>query len=97
VSFAAFHPDALAELQEQAAYYEERSPGLGLRFVAQVEAALQLAVAMPGVGSPYRHNTRRVFPKDFPHSVIYLVTGGHLVVLAVAPFRRKPGYWRSRR
>ncbi len=97
MSFAAFHPDAIAELQEQATYYEERSPGLGLRFIAQVEAALQLAVAMPGAGSPYRHNTRRVFPKDFPHSVVYLVTEGHLVVLAVAPFRRKPGYWRSRR
>lgn len=96
MSFAALHPEALAELQEQAAYYEEQSPGLGLRFVDQVQAAIQLAVIMPGVGSPYRHQTRRVFPKDFPHSVVYLMRGDHLVVLAVAPFRRKPGYWRSR-
>lgn len=97
MSFAVFHPEALAELQEQAAYYEGQSPGLGLRFLSQVEAAIQLAVTMPGVGSPYRHHTRRVFPKDFPHAVVYLVTDEHLVVLAVAPFRRKPGYWRSRR
>jgi toxin ParE1/3/4 len=96
VSLAVFHPDALAELQEQAAYYEEQEPGLGVRFLAQVEAAVQLAVAMPGVGSPHRNNTRRVFPKDFPHSVVYLTTDERIVVLAVAPFRRKPGYWQSR-
>ena len=96
MSFAAFHPDALVELQEQAAYYEEKEPGLGLRFLAQVEAAVQLAIDMPGVGSPHRHNTRRVFPKDFPHSVVYLTADERIVVLAVATLLRKPGYWRSR-
>lgn len=93
---ARFHPEALAELQEQALYYEERSSGLGERFVTQVEAALNLAVAMPGIGSPYRHRTRRVFPKDFPHSVVYREAADGLIVLAVAPFRRKPTYWRHR-
>jgi toxin ParE1/3/4 len=91
-----FHPEALTELQEQAAYYEERSAGLGERFAAQVEAAVNLAGSMPGIGSPHRHGTRRVFPKDFPHSVVYRETTDHLVILAVAPFRRKPGYWRHR-
>ena len=93
---AAFHPEALDELLEQAVYYEERSPGLGRRFTAQVEAAVGLAASMPGVGSPYRHGTRRVFPKDFPHSVVYRETADVLVILAVAPFKRRPGYWRHR-
>lgn len=91
-----FHPDALAELREQAVFYEERSAGLGERFAAQVEAAVSLAVSMPGIGSPYRHGTRRVFPKDFPHSVVYRETADVLIILAVAPFRRKPAYWRHR-
>lgn len=92
---AIFHPDALAELQAQVRYYEERSPGLGERFIAQVEAAIALAAAMPGVGSPYRRGTRRVFPKDFPYSIVY-VEGENLIVLAVAPFSRQPFYWRNR-
>lgn len=92
-----FHPEALAELQEQAVFYEERSAGLGERFAAQVEAAISLAVSMPGVGSPHFHSTRRVFPKDFPHSVVYRETTESLVILAVAPFRRKPAYWRHRK
>jgi hypothetical protein len=43
----AFHPDALAEFQAQAIYYEERSAGLGVRFAEQVEAAIRLAESMP--------------------------------------------------
>lgn len=91
-----FHPAAEAELLEQALYYEQRSPGLGARFVDQVEAAVQLAVLMPSAGSPYLHGTRRVFPKDFPHSVVYRQQAEAIVILAVAPFRRKPAYWRKR-
>ena len=92
----AFHPEALAELQEQALYYQERSEGLGDRFVAQIEVAAKLAVSMPGIGSPYKHGTRRVFPKDFRFSVVYREHGQVLWIIAVAAFRRKPGYWRHR-
>jgi plasmid stabilization system protein ParE len=92
-----FHPEALAEFQEQAVFYEGRCAGLGERFAAQVESAVSLAVSMPGIGSPHRHGTRRVFPKDFPHSVVYLETTESVVILAVAPFRRKPAYWRHRK
>jgi len=91
-----FHPAAEAELLEQALYYEQRSPGLGKRFLDQMEAAVELAVLMPGAGSPYLQGTRRVFPKDFPHSVVYRLQADTLVILAVAPFRRKPAYWRKR-
>ena len=91
-----FHPAAEAELLEQALYYEQRSPGLGSRFLDQIEAAVELAVLMPGVGTPYQHGTRRVFPKDFPHSVVYQENDERIVILAVAPFRRKPAYWRER-
>jgi toxin ParE1/3/4 len=97
VKHATFHPEALAELQEQAVFYEARSAGLGERFTAQVEVAVNLAESMPGVGSAYRYGTRRVFPKDFPHSVVYRETPDALIVLAVAPFRRKPAYWRHRK
>jgi toxin ParE1/3/4 len=97
VSPLVFHPEALADLQEQAVYYEERSEGLGERFIAQVEAAAGLAASMPGIGSPYKHRTRRVFPKDFPFSVVYREIGEALVIVAVAAFRRRPGYWRHRK
>lgn len=91
-----FYPAAEVELLEQALYYEQRSPGLGARFADQVEAAVQLAFLMPGIGSPYLHGNRLVFPKDFPHSVVYQQQAEVIVILAVAPFRRKPAYWKMR-
>lgn len=93
-----FDADALAELEQQALFYEARGEGLGDRSVQEVEAAIALAASMPGIGSPHKHGTRRVFPKDFPHAVVYRHRKDEDVmqVLAIAPFRRKPGYWSTR-
>lgn len=91
-----FHPEAEVELAAEAVYYEERSAGLGERFTDEVQAAIKLASLFPGIGSPYKYGTRRVFPKNFPFSVVYREINVELVILAVAPFPRKPGYWRKR-
>ena len=88
---ARFHSDAEAELAQQAKYYEDQCPGLGERFIREVEIALELACACPGIGAPYKHGSRRVFPKKFPHSIVYLELTAELVVLAIAPFPRRPG------
>lgn len=92
-----FHHEAEVELTAEAKYYAERSPALGERFTREVQAAVQLAAAFPRIGAPYKYGTRRVFPKTFPFSVIYQEFASELVVLAIAPFPRKPGYWRGRR
>jgi hypothetical protein len=51
---------------------------------------------MPGIGIPYHHDAQRVFLKDFAHSIVDREMADSVVVLAVAPFRRKPGYWLER-
>ncbi len=93
---ARFHPRAEVELATEAKYYEDRSPGLGERFTREVYAAARLASEFPGIGPPYRYGTRRVFPKSFPFSVVYRELPSELVILAIVPFPRKPGYWRAR-
>lgn len=92
-----FHPEAEVELAAEARYYEEQSVGLGERFTLEVEAAVRLASAFPQIGSPYKHGTRRVFPRKFPFSVVYRELVSEIVVLAIAPFPRKPAYWRGRK
>src|SRR5690606_37325933 len=92
-----FHDAARSELAEEVLYYAEIDGRLGERLFESVQRAVALAAAFPQMGSPYLFNTRRVFPKRFPFSVVYVQRRDELVVLAVAPFRRKPGYWRSRR
>lgn len=90
------HPQALEELLDQVQFYEERSEGLGSRFFEQIETAINLAASMPAIGSPYKRGTRRVFPKDFPCSIIFRESSEQLLVVAVAAFTRKPGYWHGR-
>jgi hypothetical protein len=48
------------------------------------------------MGAPQSYGTRRVFPQRFPFSVVYLHRDDEILVLAVAPDGRKPGYWLSR-
>lgn len=48
------------------------------------------------MGSPFKYGTRRIIPKKFKFSLVYVATDAEVNILAVAPFRRKPGYWKSR-
>jgi plasmid stabilization system protein ParE len=92
-----FHHHALAEFEAEALYYEAKVPGLGKRFVGEVEAAIQIAAEFPEMGSPFKFGTRRVFPKKFPFSIVYRLSHSDIVVVAIVADARKPGYWRNRR
>lgn len=92
-----FHEEALAEFTAQAVYYESKSMGLGDRFTNEVEAAAGIALEFPEMGAPFKYKTRRVFPKKFPFSIVYRILSEELIIIAVAPDARKPGYWRSRK
>jgi plasmid stabilization system protein ParE len=97
VKLVRFHDAARVELLNEVRYYASISSKLAERLAAAVEQATQLASEFPEAGSPYKHDTRRVFPKKFPFSIVYVVRESEVYVLALAPFRRKPGYWRARK
>ena len=44
-------PEALAELNDSIAFYEEQEAGLGARFFASIVAAIELAAENPRLGS----------------------------------------------
>lgn len=92
-----FLEEAQNEFFEQIGYYEERQKGLGEQFRESVEAATALAGAHPELGSRWKLHTRRVFAKGFPFSVVYRIELAELGVFAVAHFKRRPTYWRSRK
>ncbi len=60
------HPDAREELNEAYLYYEEIQPGLGDRFLAKYEKALDLIEAMPYAWRIIGGKTRRINIKRFP-------------------------------
>jgi toxin ParE1/3/4 len=77
-------------------YFTAISPQTGDRFYEAIQKAEQFASEFPGMGAPYKYGTRRAFPGDFKFSLVYLARPDEVVVVAIAPFKRKPGYWRSR-
>ena len=68
-----FHPDADFEFQEYAQFYESNVPGLGLRFIGEVERASELLNLHPEIGEAIEHGFRHFVLAEFPHSIIYSV------------------------
>jgi plasmid stabilization system protein ParE len=90
------HPEALAEFQLAAAFYESERPGLALRFVEAVDATIARIVESPNVGRPIDENVRRCLTRVFPYGVLYASDAESVHILAVAHLAREPGYWKAR-
>ena len=89
--------EARAEFLHELQYFTAVSPRLGARFDKAVQKAEALAAEFADMGSPYKYGTRRhLLPGKFKFSLVYVTRPDEVVVIAVAPFRRKRGYWRSR-
>jgi len=96
-----FAPEASAELEEAARWYEQRHTGLGLAFLAAVDLTVESVTRWPGAGSlidglPDDLVVRRSRVGRFPYHVAYLVTAEQIYILAIAHDRRRPFYWSSR-
>jgi plasmid stabilization system protein ParE len=91
-----FTVEASRELDDAIAYYEAKSPGLGLALAAEAEAAGHRIVAHPRAWHALDDNIRRCQFNRFPYSLIYAVEGDTALVLAVMHLHRLPEYWRDR-
>lgn len=90
------HPEAEAELQVAAGYYEERVAGLGSEFLEEIGDCFRRVEAAPG-SWPVAYGTfRRVYARRFPYTVFYEERPDRISVLAIAHQKRRPGYWRKR-
>jgi len=92
--------EADAAMVEAARWYERNRIGLGLEFLAAVDAAVTRVEENPRIGSRTPgvddEDIRRVFVRRFPYHVVYIELPDRLQVLAVAHDRRRPGYWLAR-
>jgi plasmid stabilization system protein ParE len=93
--------EAAVEMAEAASWYEQHRVGLGLEFLAAVDAAVARIAENPRIGSRTPgvddEDIRRVFIRRFPYHVVYIELPDRLQVLAVAHDRRRPAYWVGRR
>ncbi len=96
-----FGPEAEAEFEAAALYYEERSVGLGVAFLETVDAAVVRLAEAPRLfslspGVPEELGVRRILLLKFPYSLVYVELKEEIRVLALAHGARRPGYWAER-
>jgi len=93
--------EAAVELEEAAAWYEQRRHGLGDEFLEAVDDALAFIAKWPRTGRPVPDvppdlRIRRAPVRQFPYHIVYLEMPGAIRILAFAHDRRSPGYWHTR-
>jgi toxin ParE1/3/4 len=95
-------PAAQAEIRAEVQWYEGQRPGLGAQLLEEIERALRLIAAHPAIGGvvPYVRGIhpppRRIPVGRFPFHIVYRELKDEIELVALAPVRRRPGYWRSR-
>jgi len=91
-----FRPAARAELDDAAQWYEDRQPGLGVQFVAEIDRAVDHASKHPDRYPAKYGEIRCARVRRFPYSIFYIVEPRQIVVLAVFHARRDPAIWQAR-
>ena len=92
------HPEAEQDLRHAAEFYQERGASpLSQSFLGEFERSVGLLLRHPQLGALWRCGKRRFVMRRFPYSLIYIVAGEELRILAVAHQSRRPGYWRGRK
>ena len=94
-------PEASAELEHAALWYEDERPGLGSNFLDAIDATLDRIAHWPEAAPRVRRlpadvPARHAPVGGFPYHVVYLVMPNAIRILAFAHDSREPGYWLSR-
>ena len=88
--------EADREFQEQIDYFDAVSRRAAIKFVDDVEAAVSEIRRYPQIGAPLTRNVRKRVLTGFKYSILYVDAPDEIIIVAVAPDRRRPGYWRKR-
>ena len=91
-----FHPLADEEVAEVVAWYADRSVRAAEGFLMELDRAIDSVLETPRRWALGRFGVRRYLLHRFPFALVYREKGEVIEVIAVAHFRRRPGYWRSR-
>jgi len=97
-----FHPEARAEFLAATRWYGDRQAGLGIQLNTAVQDTVDSIVSWPE-SAPIWPGWNRLpvvravhLPDHWPYRIVYFVDDTTLWVIAVAPDKRLPEYWKSR-
>lgn len=87
---------AEADFAEALEFYREESEALAGRLYDEIHRLIAEVCATPRLYRVVAAPVRRHFSETFPYAVLYVEKPDHVLILAIAHFKRRPGYWRER-
>lgn len=84
------------EMIEASVFYEAATDGLGNDFLTDVKFGIASLCEQPQLGHEVGGGLRRMLLHRFPFSLIYSVEADAILIVAVAHYGRRPGYWHDR-
>ena len=92
-----FTPPARAELIDAQDWYESEAFGLGQRFRAAVDVAIERMSANPRQFPVIHKNIRRALLRRFPYALMFVIDNDTtLTVIACFHGSRDPAHWQKR-
>src|SRR5437764_13276975 len=86
---------ALSELKEATLHYEHNEPGLGLKFLSEINDTVDRILRFPRAWHPVSARSRRCRTHRFPFGLLYQVRSDGILITAVMDLRRDPRRWRD--
>jgi len=83
-------PEARADIFTAAQWYEDREPGLGMAFIAEVDRAFQRIELGPERYTLIHRQLRRALVRRFPYAIYFGLETTDTVIFAVLHQRRDP-------
>lgn len=91
-----FLEGAQSEVDDAAAYYEDREEGRGHDFLDELDRATRRIKSFPLASTEIEPGIRRCLLARFPYGIIYGIDEDLIVVIAVSHLHREPRYWVDR-
>lgn len=88
--------DALADMDKAYDWYERRQPGLGERFLQQLDLCFNAVYTSPNSHVTVYGQFRRAVVQHFPYVVFYEVEADKVVVYSVFHTSQNPKKWQDR-
>jgi toxin ParE1/3/4 len=89
-------PEAKAEFDDSADWYNRQRKGLGRTFVAHIRDTIARIRANPRLHAVVYQDVRKAVVPQFPFVVLYKLEPGEVVVVAVFHTARDPLEWQRR-
>jgi toxin ParE1/3/4 len=91
-------PDALADIEQAADWYDEQQPGVGANFIQAVQKTIRALPVDPLIHRlrDRQRNIRWCYPTRFPYRIIYRVQKKRITILAVLHAARHDREWKKR-